>query len=165
MNKTTEDLMEEIRKVYPHGHPEFLGILMEKAKLHSDKNHDYAKGGNPLGNFERVGTILSLYPGLDLSSPVVVMLIYALKQVDAVLWGFCQKIEQKVEGPIERLGDIMVYCGIAICALKDKMKSILTAKDINNNWDTMTVEVEVSEHPGPAYVAPRGTEEWRKRNG
>jgi hypothetical protein len=120
--KTVLDLMEELRKEFPHGHPEFLPMLLAKAKLHSDKNHDYAKGGNPLGNFERVSTILSLYPGLNLGSPVVVMLIYALKQVDAVLWGFCQKIDQKVEGPIERLGDILVYAGIAICALIDKKK-------------------------------------------
>ncbi len=122
MDKQMEELVEALRKVYPHGHPEFLGVLLDKAKLHSNKNYDYAKGGNPLGNFERVSTILSLYPGLNLGSPVVIMMIYALKQVDAVLWGFCQKIEQKVEGPIERLGDVLVYAGIAICALLDKKK-------------------------------------------
>lgn len=122
VDKQMEELVEALRKVYPHGHPEFLGVLLDKAKLHSNKNYDYAKGGNPLGNFERVSTILSLYPGLNLGSPVVIMMIYALKQVDAVLWGFCQKIEQKVEGPIERLGDVLVYAGIAICALLDKKK-------------------------------------------
>lgn len=118
-------LVEAIRQAYPHGHPRFLPMLMEKAKLHSDKNHDYAKGGNPLGNFERVANILGQYPGLALSDPVVVMLVYALKQVDAVLWGFAQGIEQKVEGPIERLGDVLVYSGIAICALKDRAGSKL----------------------------------------
>lgn len=113
-------LLEQFQKAYPHGHPQFVPTLLEKAKLHSDKNHDYAKGGSPLGNFERVGTILSLYPNLDISNPVVVMLIYTLKQFDAVLWGFSNGIEQKVEGPIERLSDVLVYSGIAICALKDK---------------------------------------------
>lgn len=116
------NLIEELQKIYPYGHPRFLPMLIEKAQLHSDKNHDYTKGGNPLGNFERVGTILSLYPGLDISDSVVVMLLYALKQVDAVLWGFCQKIDQKIEGPASRLGDILVYAGIAICALKDREK-------------------------------------------
>jgi hypothetical protein len=115
-----DDLKETLNKAFPHGHPEFIPTLLEKMQLHSDKNHDYAKGGSPLGNFERVANLLGQYRGLDLSDPVVVMLIYALKQVDATLWGFAQGIEQKVEGPIERLSDILVYAGIAICALKDK---------------------------------------------
>lgn len=120
-------LVDALREAYPHGHPQFIPLLVEKAKLHSDKNHDYAKGGNPLGNFERVATILGLYPGLKLNDPVVVMLVYALKQIDAVLWGFAQGIEQKVEGPIERLSDVLVYSGIAICALKDRAARIQEA--------------------------------------
>jgi len=116
----SEDLFESLKRRYPHGHPEFIPLLLHAAKLHSDKNHDYAKGGNPLGNFERVARILGLYPDLPLHEPVVVMLVYMLKQIDAVLWGFSSKIEQKVEGPIDRLNDVLVYAGIAICALKDK---------------------------------------------
>ena len=121
-----EALADELRKSFPHGHPRFLTLLLEKAKLHSDKNHDYAKGGRPLGNFERVATILSLYPNLPLNDPVSVMLIYALKQVDAVLWGLSQGITHKVEGPIDRLSDVLVYAGIAICELKDRAFSHAT---------------------------------------
>lgn len=123
MAQSFEDIAAELRKTFPHGHPEFLPMLLEKMKLHSDKNHDYAKGGRPLGNFERVASILGQYPGLKLDDPVVVMLIYALKQVDATLHGFAQNITQKVEGPIDRLGDVLVYAGIAICALKDRAAS------------------------------------------
>lgn len=123
MDNKRDELLDELKREFPHGHPEFLPMLLEKMKLHSDKNHDYARGGNPLGNFERVAKLLGQYPGLDLSDPVVVMLVYALKQVDATLWGLAQKIDQKVEGPIERLGDVLVYSGIAICALKDKAKA------------------------------------------
>lgn len=116
-----EPYLEEIlRRAYPNGHHNFIPVMLEKMKLHSDKNHDYAGGGPPLGNFERVSFILGQYPGLDLGDPVVVMLIYALKQVDAVMWGLAKNLDQKVEGPIERLSDILVYSGIAICALQTR---------------------------------------------
>lgn len=118
-----ETAVAALREACPHGHPEFIPMLVSQAKLHSDKNHDYAKGGSPLGNFERVGAILALYPGLDPSDPVIVMMIYALKQLDAFLWGKAKGIQQKVEGSVERLGDINVYSGIAICAEKDKAKT------------------------------------------
>lgn len=115
-------LLRELQAAYPHGHPEFLPMLVEKMRLHSDKNHDYAAGGRPLGNFERVANIFAQYPGLRLNDPVVVMLTYAMKQIDATLWGISAGIEQKIEGPVERLGDVLVYAGIAICALKDRAK-------------------------------------------
>lgn len=136
-------LGEELRAAFPYGHPEFLPMLLEKMKLHSDKNHDYAKGGRPLGNFERVASLLGLYPGLRLDDPVVVMLIYALKQVDATLWGFAQGITQKVEGPIDRLGDVLVYAGIAICALKDRAKAQapITATEIRERMAQAQREV------------------------
>jgi hypothetical protein len=118
--KSSRKLLNRLLQEFPHGHPEFLPMLVEKMKLHSDKNHDYAAGGRPLGNFERVAAIFAQYPGLRLNDPVVVMLTYAMKQIDATLWGISAGIEQKIEGPVERLGDVLVYAGIAICALKDK---------------------------------------------
>ena len=113
-------LLRALKEQYPHGHPAFLPMLVEKMQLHSDKNFDYAAGGSPLGNFERVANIFANYPGLRLDDPLVVMLTYAMKQIDATLWGISAGIEQKVEGPIDRLGDVLVYAGIAICSLKDK---------------------------------------------
>lgn len=118
--RVSEKLLKSLAEEFPHGHPEFLPMMVEKLKLHSDKNHDYAAGGRPLGNFERVAAIFALYPGLRLNDPVVVMLTYAMKQIDATLWGISAGIEQKIEGPVERLGDVLVYSGIAICALKDR---------------------------------------------
>jgi len=115
-------LEEKLKRAYPHGHPEFIPILLDKMQLHSDKNHDYARGGNPLGNFERVSKILELYPNLPLNHPVVIMLVYMLKQFDSVFWGLSQRIEHKVEGFIPRLGDILVYSGIAICWFTDHYK-------------------------------------------
>lgn len=113
------DVIDSLREVYPHGHPEFLPITVAEAELHSKKNHDYAKGGKPTGNFDRVASILALYPKLKLSDPRVVALVYALKQVDAVLWGLNENIEHKVEGLNERLQDISVYSKIVMCMNKD----------------------------------------------
>jgi hypothetical protein len=142
-----DDIAENLRQAFPHGHPEFLPMLLEKMQLHSDKNHDYAKGGRPLGNFERVANLLGQYPGLKLNDPVVVMLIYALKQVDATLWGFAQGITQKVEGPIDRLGDVLVYAGIAICALKDRAAAL----DAQAQRDAPIQPTETTPHHYPHH--------------
>lgn len=112
---TKENAADRLRELFPHGHPAFLPTTLREIQLHSDKNHDYAKGGNPLGNFERVAAILALYPKLRLSDMRVVALIYALKQVDAVLWGLSEGIEHKVEGLNDRLQDISVYSKIVMC--------------------------------------------------
>lgn len=106
---------DELRTLYPHGHPQFLPITLRELKLHSEKNHDYAKGGPPLGNFTRVAAMLEMYPRLSLSDPRVVALVYALKQLDAVLWGPSEQIEHKVEGLDARLQDISVYAKLVMC--------------------------------------------------
>lgn len=92
-----------------HGHPRFYEILEELAQLHSDKNHDYAEGGNPLGNFNRRAVILGQYPGLDFSDPAVIPLTDMLKQLDALLWFYSNKHEAKVEGKVGRVKDVAVY--------------------------------------------------------
>lgn len=112
---------EFLQNEFPHGHPEFVSLCIEMMKLHNDKNHDYAKGGDPLGNFKRIAAILSKYD-LKLSDPITIMIVYMLKQFDAVMWGMSQNIEHKVEGPIERLKDMMVYSGLGICELLDRSK-------------------------------------------
>lgn len=111
-----EEIMElynNLKQLYPHGHPKFIDITLRELKLHSDKNYDYASGGNPMGNFNRVSSILGLYPGLKLSQPIVVCLTYALKQLDAVLWSLSRNEEGKVEGNTKRLEDVSVYTKIA----------------------------------------------------
>jgi hypothetical protein len=117
-----DDTITEIRKEYPYGHPEFLPISIGEAALHSDKNHDYAAGGHPLGNFDRVAAILALYPGLPLGDRKVVALVYALKQLDAVLWGLSKGIKHKVEGLASRLQDVSVYTKLVMCMIRDEVK-------------------------------------------
>lgn len=109
-----KELFEKLLGEEMHGHPKFYDLLIDLGKLHSDKNHDYAKGGHPLGNFYRRATIYSLYPGLDLSDPAVVAMVDAMKQFDAFLWMKSQGHEAKVEGKKSRLKDVSVYSDIAI---------------------------------------------------
>lgn len=109
-----------------HGHPKFYEIIEELADLHSRKNHDYASGGDPLGNFRRVAKIFSMYPGLDLSDPTVVALAYAMKQVDATLWMLSNKHKAKVEGTKDRLQDIAVYSMISMILEGEKKTEDMT---------------------------------------
>ena len=112
---TRKELVDVLRRIFPHGHKDFLPLSVEELTLHSDKNYDYSKGGAALGNFDRVSAILALYPGLNLGDRRVVALVYALKQLDAVLWGIAKKITHKVEGLNDRLRDISVYTKIVMC--------------------------------------------------
>ena len=117
------ELTGTLRARFPHGHPEFLPITLSEAKLHSEKNFDYASGGSALGNFERVAKILELYPGFPTASPIGVAIIYMLKQLDAVLWGLAKGIKHKVEGFDSRLADISVYSKIVRCMFRDLAKA------------------------------------------
>lgn len=108
-----------LRKCFPNGHPEFLPILLKLAQLHSDKNHDYALGGSPLGNFERVGKIKAMYPEIDWAQPEAVAISYMLKQLDAALWGRNLKIHHIVEGEESRWQDVAVYAMLIICMLRE----------------------------------------------
>lgn len=97
----------------PHGHPRFYELTALEEDLHSRKNEDYAGGGKPMGNFERVSAFLAMFPGFPLDTPHGVALVYMLKQLDAALWLLATKREGKVEGVAERLGDIGVYAKLA----------------------------------------------------
>lgn len=103
-----------------YGHPKFYDIVDELTTMYVKKNHDYACGGDPLGNFNRVAKILSLYPGLKLSDPSVVALVYSLKQLDAVMWMLSNGHAPTVEGIAERLQDIAVYAILEMILSKEK---------------------------------------------
>lgn len=100
---------EQLREIYPHGHPDFIEKCLTEIELHSSKNYDYAAGGDPLGNFKRVANILSMYPGLDIADAAIVAMIFALKQLDAYIWLKSKGHEAKCEGTAARLRDISVY--------------------------------------------------------
>ena len=95
-----------------NGHPRFYELTKEVEELHSAKNHDYARGGNPLGNFKRVSDTLKSY-GIDLS-PAQVSFIYMMKQVDSTGRMLFMGYEGDTEGLKERLVDVGVYSLLTI---------------------------------------------------
>lgn len=105
------------------GHPLFYQLTREEEKLYNLKNHDYAAGGNPSGNFERVAAIKRLYPNVDWSSPVGVASTYLLKQLDAAFWLLSSKHRPKVEGPSQRFQDISIYSKIIMILLAEEKEA------------------------------------------
>ena len=102
----------KLQELHPHGHPRFTELLTEFAELHSNKNFDYARGGDPLGNFKRCADILGTTPAQFAWS-----LVY--KQIDAVTHAFKQGGEQKVESVRDKLRDIAVYATLMIIMLEE----------------------------------------------
>lgn len=116
---TLQEIEEVLRRRFPHGHQGFIPITISEMELHSQKNHDYSHGGKATGNFDRVATIIALYPGLDLSKPQNIAVVYMLKQLDAALWLECQGHTAVVQGQDERWEDVSVYAKIIRLLLAD----------------------------------------------
>ena len=100
---------EQLREIYPQGHPDFIEKSLDEIKLHNDKNYDYAFNSDPLGNFKRIANMLSMYPGLNIADAAIVAMIYALKQIDAYMFLKANQHKAKCEGTAARLRDISVY--------------------------------------------------------
>ena len=114
---------EKLREEFPHGHPDYVEITLEELQLHSDKNHDFAGGGDdPHGNFNRVSAIKKLYPGFDWDSPFGTCIDYFLKQFDSMMWMRCRGLVAKVETIPKRLMDMVVYSKIAITLWNKEQK-------------------------------------------
>ena len=106
-----KDIKEQLHELFKGGHPDYIDDTLEELDLYSRKNTDYTKGGDPFGNFKRISAILKIW-GFDVP-PVLVALIYSLKQQDALMWMLSQKYEGQIEGKQERFRDIGVYTKIA----------------------------------------------------
>lgn len=111
---------EMIRAKYPNGHPDFIPLCFEEMALHSEKNADYACGGDPLGNFVRVSSMLEDW-GLYIP-PYMVAFIYMMKQVDAIGNMLGRGYEGQVEGVVGRLQDISVYAKLIAILYEESKK-------------------------------------------
>ena len=116
-------LIAELKERFPHGHPRYVELSLLELQLHNEKNHDYAKGGSPLGNFERRSKLMKLWPGFDWDSPFGIAMDGTLKQLDAAMHMRAQKVEAKVEDIPTRLKDIVVYTKIAIILYEEEETS------------------------------------------
>lgn len=126
MDKELEEVAKLLKEKFSYGHPDFVDITLDELDLHTKKNKDYAQGGDPLGNFDRVSKILSNYPKLNASKREVVALVYMLKQLDAVLWMWNQGYEGEIEGVQDRLRDIHVYTKLIRILVKKNEQSTNT---------------------------------------
>lgn len=115
----TTGLDNELRKYYPHGHPDFIPKCLEEMELHSKKNKDYARGGNPLGNFNRVSEMLERFGFW--CPPHMVAFIYMMKQVDAVGRMLGMGYEGEVEGVEAKLQDVSVYAKLIGILYKEQV--------------------------------------------
>lgn len=106
---TFESISNELRELYPRGHRDFISLALEEIQLYSKKSHDFAKGGDPHGNFKRVASWMQLYPNIDWATSVGVALLYKMKQFDAAMWQISEGFEGKTEGVDKRLEDDSVY--------------------------------------------------------
>lgn len=102
-----------LRQLCPHGHPDFIPWLVRLAKLHSDKNRDYAGGGPPLGNFMRRAATAQANDMAALDTPCKVALWDIEKQLDAARHMVLTGQEGGVETVQKRLDDVAVYAGLA----------------------------------------------------
>jgi len=104
----------------------FHELLAAIGRLHDAKNLDYAGGcrQGPLGNFDRVSTLVEMYPAASAwSSPAGIALTYMLKQFDAALVMFTTgKQSITGEGLRERLRDIATYAMILELLLEREEK-------------------------------------------
>jgi hypothetical protein len=130
-----QNMTADLKRKYPHGHPDFIDITMQELDLHDKKNMDYAgstesaiaagltiKPVDPMGNFNRVSSILSHYPNLKLSNPIVVALVYMFKQLDCILWALSNNVDTRVDTLDERFADVHVYAKLARCMWRDFQK-------------------------------------------
>lgn len=101
------EILDELRTLYPNGHEQFIPMMLNNMKLHSEKNADYAHDGPALGNFYRVSAMLRAF-GLDVT-PAQVGFIYMMKQVDAAGRMLFKNYSGKVEGIDKRMEDEVVY--------------------------------------------------------
>ena len=104
---------------------DYESLTNEELNLFKAKNEDYTKGGDKLGNFNRVSQIFSLYPNLRLSDPRVVCLAYLMKQLDATLWMLNQGYEGEVENIDTRLQDVTVYSKICRLLTNNRKDGII----------------------------------------
>ncbi len=96
-----------------HGDPRFYELLEEIATLHSRKNHDYAKDGEPLSNFNRSRAF-----GVDPWRGVLVRMSDKWSRIEELSKGKVAKNESLRDSLI----DLAVYALLDIILLEEAGK-------------------------------------------
>jgi hypothetical protein len=112
---TPEASLGVLQERFPAAYSEFLKVILEDIALFEVKNHDYASGGDPLGNLDRCASIMEKYPNFPYATRRGMIVFHALKQFDALLWMLCRGTEAKCEDPTKRAQDISIYMDLFRC--------------------------------------------------
>jgi hypothetical protein len=94
-----------------YGDPRFYQLLEEIAELHSRKNHDYAKTGEPLSNFTRSRAL-----GVEPWRGVLVRMSDKWSRIEQLASGKTAKNESLRDS----LVDLAVYALIDVLLLEDQ---------------------------------------------
>jgi hypothetical protein len=111
MASPEESEAQYLREKFPYGHPDYIPMTLDELEVHSQKNHDYAREGNALGNFYRVSEALGAM-GMNLT-PTMVAIVYGFKQIDAAIQMMTKGYEGDIEGVDSRLRDAHIYLKLA----------------------------------------------------
>ncbi len=100
-----------------YGDPRFYALLEDIAELHSRKNHDYAKDGEPLSNFNRARAL-----GVEPLTGVLVRMTDKWSRIEELSRGKVAKNESLRDSLI----DNAVYSLIAVLLLEEQQAAAAT---------------------------------------
>lgn len=119
-----------------YGHPMFYRIVEELKDLHSEKNRQYATKGNPLGNFERTGKMISKFLHKGVNPALASCLSLMSKQVDGIYEIVGESKANTIDSLEDKLKDVAVYSILAMIILAEaREKEKETHEHFTNNND------------------------------
>lgn len=128
-----------MKKEYHHAHPRVIEIFEELMELHNRKNHQYATGEDPLGNFNRrAEQTAGKFIKDGLNKPLCVVLGDMSKQVDAVFDMVGRQKKNTVEEVDDKLRDIAVQAVIAIVLSEEKGHPLFSLDPTTGKVEKMT---------------------------
>lgn len=108
-----ETLINKLKKEkFLGGHPRFYELLLEIAKLHSDKNFNYAENTNPLSNLRECEKF-----GISAPMGVMVRLSDKWSRLQQLMGG---KKDVVNESLYDTLRDMSIYTLLMIILLEEK---------------------------------------------
>lgn len=113
----TDELINKLKAMKSlGGHPRFYELLLQIAKLHSDKNSNYAEDGDPLSNLRECERM-----GVPAHVGVAIRLTDKFSRYTQLLKGKKDLVSESV---FDTLLDISIYSLLSIILLEGKQKKL-----------------------------------------
>ena len=115
----TEELIKQLKEMKSlGGDPRFYELLLQIAKLHADKNSNYAEDGDPLSNLRECERM-----GVPAHIGVAIRLTDKFSRYTQLLKGKKDRVGESV---FDTLLDIAVYSLLSIILIKEQQKKLST---------------------------------------